>query len=102
MRPFQTGDIVRDASLDEILPEWQHNQMIFRVIATAVVTEWAPSPIQIQIGEAWVTQQYLTLEQSDGQPHYMGLAVQEAFTHKGPRFKVLKTVEEVLAEELMA
>lgn len=103
MRPFQTGDIVRDCSLDEVLPEYQRSQVLYRVITVAVASEWAPAPLAIHMKDGGrVIQQYLTLERADGKPHFRGLCAQEAFTHRGPRYEVVKSVEEVLAEELMA
>lgn len=103
MRAYQTGDIVRDASLDDMLPEYQHNQMIFRVVGVAVATEWDPAPLRIHMTDGQkVMQQYLTLERADGQPHFRTLVAQEAFAVHGPRYEVMKSVEEVLAEEFMA
>jgi hypothetical protein len=58
--------------------------------------------MKIRIGDEWVTQQFLTLEREDGEPYFRGLGVQEAFTHRGPRYEVMKSVEEVVAEEFMA
>ena len=101
MRPFQTGDIVRDSSLDEMLPEYQREQMRFRVISIAhAVDELTPAIVRID-GE-WVQQQFLTLEREDGLPHFRAMCAQEAFTHRGPRYEVVKSVEEVVAEEFMA
>jgi len=103
MRPYLTGDIVRDCSLDEMSPEWQHDQVLYRVTATAVNSEWAPAPLTIHMKDGQrAVQQYLTLERSDGQPHFRTLCVQEAFQSSGPRYEVVKPVEEVIAEEFMA
>lgn len=102
MRPFQTGDIVRDQSLDRVLPEHQRDQILFRVIAVSSTTEWSPTPLLVRMADGRaVVQQYLTIERADGSPHFRALVAQEAFTHRGPRYEVVKPVEEVVAEELM-
>lgn len=101
MRPFQTGDIVRDRSLDEMLPEHQRDRVLFRVVDVAVTTEWDPVPKCLRVGDRLVPQQYLTIERADGAPHFRSLVAQEAFSPRGPRYEVVKPVEEVVAEELM-
>lgn len=103
MRPFQTGDIVRDQSLDYLLRDDQRERTYYRIIAVAVNSEWAPAPLWIHMTDGQrVVQQYLTLERTDGQPHFRTLVAQEAFTVRGPCYEVVKSIEEVLAEELMA
>jgi hypothetical protein len=100
MRPFQVGDIVRDCSLDEVTPEWQHDQVLYRVTATAVNSEWAPAPLAIHMKDGQrAVQQYLTLERADGQPHFHTLCSQEAFLSSGPRYEVVKSVEEIFENE---
>lgn len=101
MRAFQTGDIVRDCSLDEMLPTDRLSTYQYEVIEVSLSTEWSPVPTCFRIGDHLVAQQFLVLRMLGGGPDLLNLAAQEAFTHRGPRYEVVKPVEERVAETLM-